>query len=374
MAISRRQLDRALNYKGAPLIPPADQPSLIQRYADAYMWRRGFALADASAIEMYRHFKAVGRDITRFMGEAAVEFGVEPREGFNRAARDWQQAVISYAAPLLRAYGRQASRFTFDRTVQMYVMQYYGFLWGLDTRFETRGIINIPELTPASAALQAMGEGAPIAEQWTNQYGMWTGDKQLWDLLASELGEDFADLVQDGVVGVRNTIRRSMQARRSIPQVGKDIQKRLGITPAGLLAPKALAYKFTTTAHTYMATAMSRARVKAARENPEFLSVIQYGTMRDRAVCPICRPLQGKQWPLNSPDIIYPGETHPNCRCQLHTRVKPAEQLAREQSAKLYPDGTRPTVPFRSWLFEYNFPTDFDKLRNFTWPSPPELP
>ena len=45
---------------------------------------------------------------------------------------------------------------------------------------------------------------------------------------------------------------------------------------------------------------------------------VQFVTSRDERVCPICRPLEGRRWNPEDPNIIIPkAGTHPRCRCRL---------------------------------------------------------
>lgn len=45
---------------------------------------------------------------------------------------------------------------------------------------------------------------------------------------------------------------------------------------------------------------------------------LEWKTAEDDRVCPICRPLDGRRWQSNDPQMpIPPDDTHPNCRCEL---------------------------------------------------------
>lgn len=45
--------------------------------------------------------------------------------------------------------------------------------------------------------------------------------------------------------------------------------------------------------------------------------ILVWVTARDERVCPICRPLHGKQYALNDPQLeMMPDSTHPRCRCR----------------------------------------------------------
>lgn len=52
---------------------------------------------------------------------------------------------------------------------------------------------------------------------------------------------------------------------------------------------------------------------------PAERTVMQWITAMDDKVCEeYCRPLDGKQWELDDPNIpTAPDDTHPNCRCRL---------------------------------------------------------
>lgn len=47
-------------------------------------------------------------------------------------------------------------------------------------------------------------------------------------------------------------------------------------------------------------------------------------TALDERVCPICRPLHGREWELSDPTILTPGpaDSHHNCRCRLVLKYK----------------------------------------------------
>lgn len=56
--------------------------------------------------------------------------------------------------------------------------------------------------------------------------------------------------------------------------------------------------------------------------------VMQWQTMEDGLVCPICQELDGQRWSVDDPDMPTPGDdTHDNCRCVLNL-VQPEDLTA----------------------------------------------
>ena len=49
---------------------------------------------------------------------------------------------------------------------------------------------------------------------------------------------------------------------------------------------------------------------------------VVFATENDAKVCPDCAELEGEEWEIGDPSIIFPVEgTHPNCRCRLLLKI-----------------------------------------------------
>lgn len=70
-------------------------------------------------------------------------------------------------------------------------------------------------------------------------------------------------------------------------------------------------------------TTLALATIDKSRQSGDSDSEVIFITALDERVCPICRPLHGKRWKINDPNIIQPViGTHPNCRCRLLLKDK----------------------------------------------------
>lgn len=64
-------------------------------------------------------------------------------------------------------------------------------------------------------------------------------------------------------------------------------------------------------------TALNMATFEKVREVDD-TAVVTWMTATDEKVCPICRPIHGKQWHVGDPTLLIPpDDSHINCRCRL---------------------------------------------------------
>lgn len=359
MAVSRQQINKTLIWDGDPVIPETTMPSLIQRYTTAYIYRLGIKLEGHTSRLLYAGLYRASRRLLRDVADTGAE--VDFDNATIKQTRAWAEIVNAAAKQLLTAYGDTAARILFDRVTQSWMIAYYGTLWELDEVTVDSDAVKVPPIDVAAASRAVLQE---------NLYGDWTGDDLAYSVLGKAWREEFADVIDETLLGIRKTVRLGLSQREGVPQIRKRLNKLLGagvksFPPYGITGT-GLAGRLTTLTRTLMTASMSRASIQAAKDNAHIVKAKQWDTMRDSKVCPICRPLQGRQWKLGDEQMLVPAEmTHPNCRCILLDVIfSPSEG-----GTPIKDDDAQPGETLPGWLRDYGLDDRLAKLQNFDWTS-----
>lgn len=295
MTVSRKVVDKTILFDGQPLVSADVEPSLAQRYGDAYIYRQTTAIGERASRILSTHLRIAYQ---AFIADIAAD--APDSDGLTPASRDWLVLANRSLEAHLTDYGNRAAQFTLKAATASFILGRLGMLWTLDNRFVADGVVNIAQLDLHAAARGAIGE---------NVFGIWSDEDFILQLIGQDLRQGFADDIDMAIAEIRRTMRRSIADRQSFPQTARAVRDRLGLAKPGKMLGE-----LTTLARSYTAAAASRGRVQAARENQHITREVQWDTMRDNRVCPICQPLQGRRWKLDDPNIPYPAEsTHPNC-------------------------------------------------------------
>lgn len=299
MPYTRRQIERILH---ADLIPDGRMP-YAGRVCESYLKRRLFLLEDRAVREQFKAYRAAYRDLREMAHASASRAG-----GVNRQFRD---DYYPRAVARLRTLERTIGQIAAHHTAEAIYAGYYGRAWMLDMQTSASYTPHMPG--PETAALR----NGPLREAWD--------EKQVWQLLADELGPEWYDVFNlefdTLIIKLRRSLNTGMRAGEGIADIVERVGRDMGINVNPDAGYRANFYRVQTITRTYVMSASNIGAQQLYADNADVLSGSEHLTARDERVCPVCAGMDGKIYPLGEWNIP-PLNTHPNCRCTVIPVVK----------------------------------------------------
>ena len=175
-----------------------------------------------------------------------------------------------------------------------------------------RKILNETEPTQSEALQEAEGLGvrfdsvpaAAVAQLITSPLG------------GSHYQQSFADLGTSLERRLRNALTAGLTSGQSVQQVARAVEGVLD--NSRFEAERIVRSEYTRVSN--------QAALLTYQRNRDVIKAVMWVATLDKATCPTCGALDGKQWPPNKARV--PGvSTHPKCRCTLVPVLKSAQDL-----------------------------------------------
>lgn len=267
--------------KPVSLIRPERLPHAALRRSELYLKRQTFAVERAAVLRLQALYRAAYHDLL-----AAVEAA--------RGQRSTAERLIAQRVDSLKRDVLNALRVAVSAVL---AGSYLGRLWQLRMVTRPEVTVHMPPLTSALGSVRLYGHVQdPFTDAWAAQVSTEVDDLTVQARRALGIGYAAGALLDFA------------QRLRVIMGIG---------TQAG--GYRANFNRVQTLARTLVQTAANDGTVTAYRVNPQVVDEVRWLTAEDERVCPRCRELDGKRFPVNT-DFRPP--LHPQCRCTLTPTVR----------------------------------------------------
>lgn len=301
MPYTRAQIRRILTVNGQPLISPAQDMPLAQRVSESYIRRRLYHIEDRAAVAQFAMLKRANRDIRAYGLDSAQRMSLR-KLGVDGSSLAWTRQVNHFMQSRFIDLSRELLTHTLSMAGDSYIYSYYGRAWVLDmsTRRDLR--VNMPY--PNSARITKAIVQPGLTEDFTPDYTTLS---------------DFSDEWSQRYLDVFDDVTRKMRGQWSLAQVNEEsildglqrLADKLGTSTDG---SKGAAGQVGTLTRSTMQSAATQGTKAIHATNEDYLVGVRFIALP--GACRLCEGLDGTQWPLGDPDIVYPvQDTHYNCRC-----------------------------------------------------------
>ena len=298
MPIPQSEIDRVLDENEADGLglPASRFKSVRQRYTVAKTRRLMMRYEDHVIIRINDIWRDSLPDIT-----SAVA-GIP--EGIDTKTKEYTDAVLKAVTPRLDQLGRDTAEFMYQRMSVSYALSQVLGTWQLNQSFDD------DEFVPPEIDWADIGES--VLTQARDE-----ADMRIYDLLGEDWREEYGDQIDDLVVNLRKNMNSVIGQDKGVRDVMKSIRDTMGIDIKKRTA-RAAFFKTTVIARSHTISTNVNAALASYREYPDVINKMEWIATNDSRTCPICRPLDGESWPIDSSSLMRPvSDTHPQCRCDL---------------------------------------------------------
>lgn len=300
MPYSKRQLAKILNADGQPVISPDARMGLAARVTESFIRRRLFHIEDETVVDQFAALKRAYGDIRTRALDLAQRQRIDTL-GVNAEGILWRRDLDRYIATRLGVLADELAGHTLRKAGESYVYSYFGRAWSLD--MATKRDVHIK---------------APIPSNWQATRGAvqpaleaFRPDLAAYELFGLEWQQQYTDTLNDGARRIRNQLSTSLLQGVSVLGALNAIGDVLGVQDGA----KGAAGRLGTLTRSNIQGAAVSGTDALYKANQDIVLGVRFVALP--GACPrICAPLDGTQWALGDPDIVYPvSGTHPNCRC-----------------------------------------------------------
>lgn len=340
--VDKRMRNSAMRYNRQYGVQFAPDTPLPIRYSTAYI-----AVATRAWEERLRSLTL------RIFTEATDRIQLEAMEtGAATPDAAWRNVVLDFARARLREAARDVLVQAVEYSQMAYQFGWYAGLWQLqvsgmpDVRIKQPPAIRTNITAPTEQrTLQLKLQVARIAQL----SGRLDADEFLTLYLGDEFREFFDTEFEDMLLRIRKGMNAGFAAGDDIPAMTTRLKNGVGLGyRSGIKGPM---HRIDVLARTAVLMTRKAGVAEVLRENAPKLGRVQYLTAMDEKVCPICRPLHGRVWPVGSPEVRQPP-LHPNCRCDLVPVMDQEDVFGAEEDMLLGRSENFPTFTRRIGVYE----------------------
>lgn len=302
-----------------PLVSAARVPHTAVRTAEGYLQQQARTVEDAAVRRLQALYRAAYQDIR------------DTLDGMDGDPTAWRGRVEQSARRRIDLL-RQDVQAAVEQSARAALLgSYYGRLWLLDTA------------TPADQPIRLQTLSTDVLRE--DIY-----DSLIRDLLGEQWRAQFDVEMDDLLLSIRRAVGAGMLQNESMDAIAKRVRAAMGVETdrrkgrLGSVERKGYRSNFNRVqvmTRTVVNTVTNDGALRAYKANKDFLSGYQWLTAEDERVCPVCSPLDGKQFALKG---RFRPPIHPQCRCTIIPVVK--QDVLDDPTKAL-------RIPFRQWVRQH---------------------
>lgn len=288
------------------LIHPDRLPHTSLRTGEIYLKRQVFKVEDGSVRRIEALYTTLFRDLRAHALVLSDSLGIRTLDN-SAAAHQWRDRMLETVRQRVTILTQAVNSEALRAASAALTGAYYGRLWLLD--MATTADVKLP-LLHASALTEDIYSDliqSLLGKQWREQYATEMDDLTLQIRRALGTALVNGDGIQDAMNGVADAMGITIDRRRGA--LGSATRK----------GYRANFNRVQTLTRTIINQVSNDGAISAYRANSDILDGYEWLTAEDERVCPICDPLDGKQFGMKS---NFRPPIHPQCRCTIIPVVK----------------------------------------------------